>query len=267
MAHVYQNICHVTALYWALCCHFNQHFAGRPHVIDVDGHGYRRFRYGYGSYARCQSRGLFQKQVCEPYAGSFNLPGRWQQVYLDYPAQRITYNKNGLTKGSGGNPTVEMIKLVISKIVYFMFIIGLPLLLTNYSLGFIILGFLVLQITTGLFVTTIFQLAHVIEETDHPLPTDNGEIENAWAIHQLETTANFAKKNRILSWFVGGLNYQVEHHLFYNICHIHYKKIAPIVKQTAQEFGIPYYEKTTFWDSLGSHIRILKKIGNNYAAQ
>jgi linoleoyl-CoA desaturase len=181
--------------------------------------------------------------------------------------QLIRYNKNGLTKGSGGNPTVEMVKLVISKIVYFLFIFGLPLLLTNYSFGFILLGFFVLQITTGLFVTTIFQLAHVIEETDHPLPTADGEIENAWAIHQLETTANFAKKNRVLSWFVGGLNYQVEHHLFYNICHIHYKKIAPIVKQTAKEFGIPYYEKTTFWDSLGSHIRILKKIGNNYAAQ
>jgi len=81
----------------------------------------------------------------------------------------------------------------------------------------------------------------------------------------LETTANFAKKNRVLSWFVGGLNYQVEHHLFYNICHIHYKNIAPIVKKTALEFGIPYYEKTTFWDALGSHIRVLKQIGNNTA--
>ena len=179
--------------------------------------------------------------------------------------QLIRYNKNGLTKGSGGNPTTEMIKLIFSKIFYFLFIFGLPLMLTSYGFGYILLGFLVLQVTTGLFVTTIFQLAHVIEDTDHPLPTDAGEIENAWAIHQLETTANFAKRNRILSWFVGGLNYQVEHHLFYNICHIHYKKIAPIVKKTAQEFGIPYYEKTTFWDSLGSHIRVLKKIGNNYA--
>lgn len=180
--------------------------------------------------------------------------------------QLIRYNKSGLTKGSGGKPKVEMIKLVASKIVYFMIMLGLPLLFSGFSLGVLLLGFLLMHFTAGVFVTTIFQLAHVVEETDHPVPTVNGEIENAWAIHQLETTSNFAKRNRVLSWFVGGLNYQVEHHLFYNICHIHYKKIAPIVKKTAKEFGIPYYEKQTFWQALGSHIRVLKQIGNNYAA-
>jgi len=179
--------------------------------------------------------------------------------------QLIRYNKNGLTKSTGGNPTTEMVKLIISKVLYFAIILVLPALITSYGFGFILLGFLVMQFVTGLFVTTIFQLAHVVEETDYPMPTADGEIENAWAIHQLETTANFAKRNRILSWFVGGLNYQVEHHLFYNICHIHYKKIAPIVKETAKEFGITYHEKQTFWDALGSHIRVLKKIGNNYA--
>jgi len=177
--------------------------------------------------------------------------------------QLIRYNKNGLTKGSGGKPTGEMVKLIVSKIFYFAVILLLPALVSGYGFGYILLGFLMMQFATGLIVTTIFQLAHVIEETDHPVPTENGEIENAWAIHQLETTANFAKKNRVLSWFVGGLNYQVEHHLFYNICHIHYKNIAPIVKKTALEFGIPYYEKTTFWDALGSHVRVLKQIGNN----
>ncbi|MFI5171801.1 MAG: fatty acid desaturase family protein [Chitinophagales bacterium] len=178
--------------------------------------------------------------------------------------QLIRYNKNGLTKGSGGSPTIEMIKLIISKLVYFAIVLLLPALLTSYGFGYLFLGFLMMHATTGLFVTTIFQLAHVVEDTDHPLPSDSGEIENSWAIHQLETTANFAKKNRVLSWFVGGLNYQVEHHLFHNICHIHYKKIAPIVKNTALEFGIPYYEKVTFWQALASHMRVLKKIGNDY---
>lgn len=180
-------------------------------------------------------------------------------------SQLIRYNRTGLTKGSGGNPTVEMIKLILSKILYFSIILLLPALITGYGFGSLFLGFLMMQITAGLFVTTIFQLAHVVEETDHPLPTAAGEIENSWAIHQLETTANFAKKNKVLSWFIGGLNYQVEHHLFHNICHIHYKKIAPIVKSTAQEFGIAYYEKVTFWQALASHMRVLKKIGNEHA--
>lgn len=181
--------------------------------------------------------------------------------------QLSRYNKNGLTKGSGGRPAVEMIKLILSKVLYFAVIILLPALLTSYGFGYLLLGFLMMHFTAGIILTTIFQLAHVIEDMEHPMPTDDGAIENNWAIHQLQTTANFAKKNRILSWFVGGLNYQIEHHLFHNICHIHYRKIAPIVKRTALEFGIPYHEKFTFWQALASHVRMLKKIGNNYAMQ
>lgn len=78
--------------------------------------------------------------------------------------------------------------------------------------------------------------------------------------------SKFCKKNRILSWYVGGLNYQIEHHLFHNICHVHYKDIAPIVKSTAQEYGIPYNEYRTFWQALGSHIKMLKQIGRNSLA-
>ncbi|MEZ5014492.1 MAG: acyl-CoA desaturase [Chitinophagales bacterium] len=180
--------------------------------------------------------------------------------------QLIRYNKTGMTKGSGGKPAMEMIKLIASKLFYFLVFLVIPAVFSGYTFGYIFLGFLLMHAVAGLILTTIFQLAHVLEETEHPLPTDAGEIENAWAIHQLETTANFARKNKILGWFVGGLNYQVEHHLFYNICHIHYPKIAPIVKQTAAEFGIPYYENPSFWNALGSHIRILRKMGQNIAA-
>ncbi|MBC8046501.1 MAG: acyl-CoA desaturase [Fimbriimonadaceae bacterium] len=180
--------------------------------------------------------------------------------------QLIRYNKNGLTKGSGGRPAIEMIKLIISKILYFAVFLILPALITGYSFGYLFLGFMMMHFVAGLILTTIFQLAHVVEDMEHPVPTADGEIENNWAIHQLQTTANFAKKNRVLSWFVGGLNYQVEHHLFHGICHIHYKNIAPIVKKTAHEYGVPYHEKFTFWQALGSHMRMLKKIGHNVSA-
>lgn len=177
--------------------------------------------------------------------------------------QLIRYNKNGLTKGSGGHPTREMIKLILSKLFYFAVFLVTPALLSGYGFGLLFLGFFLMHFTAGIILTTIFQLAHVVEDMQNPEPNDNNEIENNWAIHQLNTTANFAKKNKILSWYVGGLNYQIEHHLFHNICHIHYKDIAPIVKKTAKEYGIPYHENTTFWQALGSHVRMLKRIGNN----
>lgn len=181
--------------------------------------------------------------------------------------QLTRYNRNGLTRGSGGNPSTEMLKLVFSKLAYYFLIIGLPLLFTGYAFWMIICGFLLMHFIAGIMLTTIFQLAHVVEGTSHPMPTENGQIENAWAIHQLSTTSNFARRNRVLSWYVGGLNYQIEHHLFHNICHIHYKKIAPIVKQTAKEFDIPYHEKRTFLDALRSHLRTLRRVGRAYVAE
>ncbi len=179
--------------------------------------------------------------------------------------QLIRYNKVGLTVSSGGDPTIEMIKLIASKAGYYLVLMGLPLWLSGYSFGWILLGFLIMHFTSGLVLTTIFQLAHLVEDMDHPQPED-GVIANGWAIHQLQTTSNFARKNKILSWYVGGLNYQIEHHLFHNICHIHYDKIAPIVRDTAREYGIEYHEMETFWQAVGSHWRVLRQIGQNSLA-
>jgi linoleoyl-CoA desaturase len=86
-------------------------------------------------------------------------------------------------------------------------------------------------------------------------------LENNWAIHQLHTTTNFGHKNKLLSWYVGGLNYQVEHHLFPNVCHVHYRNLAPIVEQTAKEFGLPYKSKETFTGALVAHAKLMKELG------
>ncbi|HEY1038770.1 MAG TPA: fatty acid desaturase, partial [Bacteroidia bacterium] len=88
-----------------------------------------------------------------------------------------------------------------------------------------------------------------------------GNIESNWAVHQLKTTVNFSRKNKLLSWYVGGLNFQIEHHLFPSICHVHYPEIAKIVKATTEEYNIPYMEHTTFMRALQSHLRTLKKLG------
>lgn len=180
--------------------------------------------------------------------------------------QIMKYHKNDMIEGNGSKLNRELTNMIISKLLYFAVCIGLPLLITPYSALTIIAGFLIMHFVAGIILTTIFQLAHVVEHTTHPRENAQGEIENSWAIHQLHTTANFAKKNRILSWYIGGLNYQIEHHLFHNICHVHYRDIAPIVKSTAQEYGIPYHEFHTFWQALGSHIKMLKRIGQNSVA-
>ena len=107
----------------------------------------------------------------------------------------------------------------------------------------------------------VFQMAHIVEGVKQPIPDQNGNIENEWAIHQLQTTANFSRSNRFLNWWVGGLNFQIEHHLFPNICHIHYRKISHIVEKTALEFGLPYNMKLSFVQAIASHTRMLKSLG------
>ena len=113
----------------------------------------------------------------------------------------------------------------------------------------------------GFVLAIVFQCAHVVEHADYPKPMDSGNMEHNWFAHQLHTTANFGSRSRFFSWFVGGLNFQVEHHLFPNICHVHYRKLSPIVKKTAEEYGLPYHSFATFFEALSCHTRQLKKLG------
>lgn len=156
---------------------------------------------------------------------------------------------------------VEWFILFLSKGLYYTYTLIFPLLFLHLAWYEILIGFITLHLTAGLILGIVFQLAHVVEGTEHPLP-DNNKIENHWVIHEMLTTSDFARKNKILSWYIGGLNYQIEHHLFPQICSIHYPEISQIVEQTAKEFGIPYNHHETFRDALRSHYHILKKFGN-----
>ena len=175
--------------------------------------------------------------------------------------QYFKYTKNGVNKNSPAQNRIFLLKIILIKTVYLGIIIGLPVYLGGYTLGLILAGFLLMHAISGIVLTVIFQLAHSVEGTEHPLPDDLGKLENNWAIHQMITTVNFSPDNKLLSWYVGGLNYQVEHHLFPNICHVHYPALAPIVKQTAEEFGVPYQVNPTFWQAVKSHIALLQKFG------
>ncbi|CAG4989753.1 hypothetical protein DYBT9275_00366 [Dyadobacter sp. CECT 9275] len=166
--------------------------------------------------------------------------------------------ESGLTKRY---PRKELIRLVATKLAYLVFICVIPLLLTSLSFGQWLLGFLAMHCTAGMILSTVFQMAHVVEGTEQPEPDTSGCIENAWAVHQLQTTSNFAGKNRFLSWYIGGLDYQIEHHLFPSISHIHYRSLSPIVRETALEYGLQYNAKRNFFRALGSHVRMLKSMG------
>lgn len=174
----------------------------------------------------------------------------------------IKYNKEGVTRQQGSTPTKEMIKMVLTKAAYAGIIIGLPLLFSSFSWWLILLGFLVMHLTAGLLMATVFQMAHMVEVAQQPVP-EEGVIDNEWAIHELETTVNFSRESRVFGWLIGGLNYQIEHHLFPGICHIHYRAISPIVEKTAKEYGLKYNVNRTFFTAIGSHIRLLKSLGRS----
>lgn len=175
--------------------------------------------------------------------------------------QYFKYRKEGTNRFTKAENTKYFVSMVFLKLLFFTYMIVLPIVVQGYSVSLIIWAFVLMQAIGGLVLGIVFQLAHSVEEAEFPLPNDQNIIENEWAIHQMITTVNFARKNKFISWYVGGLNFQVEHHLFPNICHVHYPEISSIVEQTAKEFNVPYLCAPTMKEAFGSHMRQLKKFG------
>jgi len=175
-------------------------------------------------------------------------------------AQIIRYNKLGLVKAQGMKYRSELIKMISLKVMYYIIFLGLPFLLLDIAWYHILLGWLLKHFFTGLILACIFQPAHCIPQTEFPLPDKDNKVTGDWFKHQLLTTANFAPDNKILSWYVGGLNYQIEHHLFPTMCHVHHKAVSKIVQITAKEFGLPYYSQPTFRAALANHAKMLYQL-------
>lgn len=132
------------------------------------------------------------------------------------------------------------------------------------GVGYFFIYFLMMTLVAGFVLSLVFQLAHTVEHTAFPEPNaTTGKMEDEWAIHQVKTTANFATKNKFVSWFVGGLNYQIEHHLFPKISHVHYPAISEIIRNTCTEFGINYVEYPKVRYAVASHVSFLKSMGRN----
>jgi linoleoyl-CoA desaturase len=148
----------------------------------------------------------------------------------------------------------------LTKIFYFGYMLVLPLLF--HPLLHVLIAFVGVHLILGFTLSIVFQLAHTVEGNTFPAPQkESGTIENEWAIHQVETTANFAPRNKLASWYQGGLNFQIEHHLFTNICHIHYPAVSKIVEKTCSEMGISYVCYPTVRSAILGHYRFLKNLG------
>jgi linoleoyl-CoA desaturase len=152
------------------------------------------------------------------------------------------------------------VRFVGAKVLFFSMAFVVPIMWhRSWS---VLLFYSVTVITAGVVVSVVFQLAHCVEEAEFPIPRkDSSLLENAWAIHQVETTVNFSRSSRLQSWLLGGLNFQVEHHLFPRLCHVNYPLISKLVEETCREYGVAYREHSSFRVGLASHFRWLRRMG------
>lgn len=158
-------------------------------------------------------------------------------------------------------PFYETVLFFFFKVVNALIFVVTPLMVMTLPWWQIMIGYVALQMAGGFAVALIFQLAHLVENVGFPEPDDEGLVHNQWGVHELLTTSNFGTDSPFLTYTLGGLNFQVEHHLFPHIAHSHYHEISPIVRETAEEFNLPYNENASFAAAVASHWRLLKKLG------
>ena len=175
--------------------------------------------------------------------------------------QLYHFRDMGLLKSQGKTFGGQMFALIVRKIAYYAIILALPLYVLDVPWYHILGAWFSMHFLAGIILALIFQVGHITPETEFPIPDEKDQVDGDFAFHQLVTTANFAPSNKILSWYVGGLNYQIEHHLFPNVSHVHLPALAKIVEQTAKEFGLPYNSEPSFLGAIVSHTKFLNHLG------
>ncbi len=154
----------------------------------------------------------------------------------------------------------ELVIFVTGKAIFSTVAFGIPLLF--HSVGVVLIYYVIVGLVAGTVLSVVFQVAHCVEEAEFPLPREEtGRIERAWAVHQAETSVDFSRHSRVVAWLLGGLNFQIEHHLFPRICHVNYPAISRMVEETCRDFGIKYAEHTSFRAGMVSHFRWLRRMG------
>jgi linoleoyl-CoA desaturase len=170
------------------------------------------------------------------------------------------FNKSMQPEGASP-PKREFVKLIAFKVLYYFLFLAVPFWAMEFPWWQVLLVLLAMYLAEGAVIGSVFQLAHLVEQTAMPHLKADENVADSWAIHQMKTTANFARRDRLISYLFGGLNFQIEHHLFPQICHVHYPLLSLIVHETAAEFGVPYIENRSLLSAIKAHVRFLKKMG------
>lgn len=170
---------------------------------------------------------------------------------------RIGQNKIRRPRG------MDLAIFIGGKVLFFSLAFVIPMLLHPW---WAVIGvYAIAAFVSGVVLSVVFQLAHCVTEAEFPVPvmTENGaeKMSTDWAVHQVLTTVNFSRRSKLLCWFLGGLNFQVEHHLFHRICHVHYPALSKVVEQTCKEFDIRYAEHRSIFTAIASHFRWLVLMG------
>ena len=197
---------------------------------------------------------------------------RWQHFYLwaVYGLMAIRWHLYGdfrdVITGTVGTHRIpgpkgwDLVGFVGGKLAFLSLAFGIPMIWHPWRA--VLLFYAVVTVVVGITLSVVFQLAHAVEEADFPMPDETTlRLPHSWAIHQTQTTVDFTRKSRVLAWLLGGLNFQIEHHLFPQICHVNYPALAPIVEQTCKEFGVKYAVHHTFRSGMASHYRWLRRMG------
>jgi len=184
------------------------------------------------------------------------LPIRWQLVddFWDIGRGRIGAHRFARPKG------VDLAIFIGGKVVFLSLAFVIPMLV--HPVWQVLLFYALTCWINGLVISVVFQLAHVVEPAQFPTPNpDTGRMESRWAEHQVQTTVNFSRHNPLLTWFLGGLNHQIEHHLFPRISHVHYPRISRFVQRACKRHGLRYNEHASVFAAIASHYRWLRQMG------
>lgn len=228
------------------------------HDEDVNGNGFFRF----SPDAPLMKHHRFQHLYWIFFYGLLTLS--W--YFTDLTAY-FRYRQRGLNKSKGKKMVYELSEMIFFKLLFLFYLVVVPILVLDIAWWQVLIGFFTIHFVAGTILSVIFQLAHVVDKFDlsnHEKFT--GETKFEWAVHQINNTFNFATNNKLVTWYCGGLNFQIEHHLFPNISHVHYPTLNKIIKETTSKHGIEYQEFETFREALASHLLYLKKLGRQEAA-
>ncbi len=184
---------------------------------------------------------------------------RWQ-LYGDYiDVIRANVSGHSIPRPRRWN----LVLFLGGKLTFLALAFGIPMIF--HSWWVVLIFYAVAATVAGISLSVVFQLSHIVEEAEFVAPSEANRIENAWAIHQVESTCDFVRHSRLAAWLLGGLNLQIEHHLFPGICHVHYPAMSNIVERVCREFGVAYHEHRSFLAGIASHFRWLRAMGRHDA--